>query len=386
MKIHFFLENSCSQLGFGDSIVIKQISSGLKKLGLDSEVSKNIEQLQKADIIFLSNVYLDLNPKMQLLMLLSKPYHLIPFYEDISHYLKSAFGFFAYHVSQLEKPSPISFEQYMLNFQFKVRDHNKLNEDVINGAQTLIANTHQEKQNLLRDYPDKHIEVIHWTAGQKFDGEEEEFTSIYGLTKKEYIIQVGRFEPRKNQIASILATKNSPKPLLLIASHIFDQHIPYAKCCIEIAKQRRKAPVIILSQHLESKAHPNVKIFKLESPLSTGQLKSAYIYSALHLHPAFYELPGFTTLESIKLGVPTIASNWSTLNSYLLENKVELSDKRLMYVDPTDVQTMSQLVETESGKSYPKMTHSLFEREEIDVAKEFNNIYNDCENRIKSLS
>ncbi|MDN3504657.1 MAG: glycosyltransferase [Rhabdochlamydiaceae bacterium] len=386
MKIHFFLENSCSQLGFGDSIVIKQIVNGLKLLGVESEVSNNLSHVQQADIVFLSNVYLDLNPKMQLLKLLSKPYHLIPFYEDVSHYLKSAFGFFAFHASKLQKTSPLTFEKFMHSFQFEVRDHNKLNRDVIEGAQSIIANTAKEKETILKDYPNKRVEVIHWAAGQKFDTPEEAFTSQYHLLKKEYIIQVGRFEPRKNQIASILSTKKSKVPLVLISSHIFKQHLPYVKCCLELARQARNSPVIIFSQDLENEDHPNLKVHKIKAPLSKGQLLNAYKNSALHIHPAFYELPGFTTLESAKLGIPTIASNWSTLKSYLLENKVELSDKRIKYVDPTDIETMSKLVDSEIGKSYSKLIDPLYERGDLEVAKEFNNIYNDCENRTKPLS
>lgn len=389
MKFHFFSSSKCNPLGFGDHVALQQLCLGLKQHGHICSISENPSDCIDADYVFLSNVYTDLNPKMHLLHLLEKPFHLIPFYEDIHTYLKPCLAFFAYHYTQLKNPSSLSFQDFLNRFQLSYRNHNQLNHSVVQSAVSCLTNSYHEKTVLMQDHPNSDIQVIHWPAGQTFDMPEEDFLSLCNLKYKEYIIQIGRMEPRKNQIASILATQHLEVPLVLVSSIIFKQHIPYAKTCIEIAKQQRKAPVIILSQDLSYDiSHPFVKTIHLNKPLSSGLLLNAYKSALVNLHPAFYELPGFTTLESIKLGTPTIASNWSTLKAYLRETRTQIPKDHIQYVDPTNIENIKKNLYACIEKSFPSIESPIYSYTPQDMAKEFLSIYGQggyyrCENRSK---
>ncbi|MCF7852164.1 MAG: hypothetical protein K9M07_02865 [Simkaniaceae bacterium] len=367
MRFHFFAPLSPPSSGLGDQIAIKQIAMGLSDLKHEVTISENISEVIEADIVFLSNVYLNLNAKLQVLTLLNKPFHLIPFYEDTELYLRHSMAFFTYHALQINMP----FESYCKKFHFPIYDHNQINQPALAAANSIFVNSVSEKRSILKKQPHHHIHVIPWSPGQILNQFSENFPSFCSLDQQSYILQVGRLEPRKNQIASILATRDIAYPLVLVATHLFENNKSYANTCIELAKQTRRSPVIILSMNLPSLKTPNLHIISLKAPLSTQLLMSAYQHAALNLHPAFYELPGFTTLESAGLGIPTIATEWSTLKDYFLEDDLYTLDDRIEYIEPTNIKGLETLINKKLGTKYPISNHPIYRRTYIDVAKDF---------------
>ena len=102
-------------------------------------------------------------------------------------------------------------------------------------------------------------------------------------------------------------------------------------------------------------------------------LLSAFFHAGLHLHPSFYELPGYTYLESAKFGTPTIASLWSSLKDYLTDSSGKYAlDDRIEYVLPYDLTAIRGLIEKKFGQRYPRSPElPIFQRTAQDVAKEF---------------
>ena len=131
------------------------------------------------------------------------------------------------------------------------------------------------------------------------------FLKFSGLGKKGYVLQVGRLEPRKNQLASVLAMRNRDLPLVLISSYIAIPHRRYAEVVLSAIVKWRRAPTIVYSEQLEPREEGALSVRKLErDQFGVDLLISAYQNCALHLHPAFMELPGYTYLEAAKLGHP----------------------------------------------------------------------------------
>ena len=91
-----------------------------------------------------------------------------------------------------------------------------------------------------------------------------------------------------------------------------------------------------------------------------------------HLHPAFCELPGLTYLEAAKLGVPTVASEWTTIRDYFTDPETQQStlDDRIVYASPHHVQRLKELVLQQFGKKFKKMDHPAFRRTKADIAIE----------------
>src|ERR1700687_2414991 len=105
---------------------------------------------------------------------------------------------------------------------------------------------------------------------------------------------------------------------------------------MEAIQRWRKGPTLLLSQTLPEGQLGSLRILPMpgREKLSTSMLQSAFAHAGLHLHPAFYELPGATYFESAILGVPTIASTWTTIDEYFLDPQL---DERIEYSLPYDL-------------------------------------------------
>ena len=169
-----FFRPACSLLGFGDNIALRQLMEGLSQSGHKTTMSEELSDCIEADHIFLCNTYLDLNPKAQALSLINRSYSLIPFFEDN---------------------------------QF---DHR--NSQLFTKANFVIANSEREKGAILFHYPSANVHVIHWAPGQEFEMSEP------FECPDSFILQVGRIEPRKNQLTTVSGNAREPPPS---CSHLF---------------------------------------------------------------------------------------------------------------------------------------------------------------------
>jgi glycosyltransferase involved in cell wall biosynthesis len=179
---------------------------------------------------------------------------------------------------------------------------------------------------------------------------------------------------RKNQLASILAMRNLDIPLVFIATESF--YPSYEQLCLQAIQKFRRAPTWVISQNLENTQKGSLRVFSMPNhcKLPFDMLISAYQNAGLHLHPAFCELPGLTYLEAAKLGVPTIASEWTTINDYFTDpvTGVETLDDRIIYATPHHINALTHLIEKHFGKKTDKsLRHPMFQRTKADVAKDF---------------
>ncbi len=252
----------------------------------------------------------------------------------------------------------------------------KENFPILEKAEICIATSATEHATLLRDSPGCHAKTIYLDSGIPDECVEQKNTSFLqwtGLTEGEYVLQVGRIELRKNQLGSILAMRDLDIPLVFIATESF--YPQYELMCLEAIKKWRKAPTLVISQHLASAQEGALRILPMPGgrKLPMEMLISAYQNAGAHLHPAFCELPGLTYLEAAKLGVPTIASEWATVRDYFIDPVTQQStlDDRIVYAPPHHVQALTQLVSKQFGKKFNAMNdHPAFRRTKVDVAKD----------------
>jgi len=383
MKLGFCLRSSAHERWGGDIKSVDEIVDGMKELGVDTQSSADFSQLAHCDFLFLTNTILDLNQEYNLISALGKPYGIVCFQEDAIRYFGPAYGFFIYIDQCLKKSTHDHFEFEIeklienpsIIHYFAPTPHLKAlaNYEVIKNASLCITNSQTEEKTLLRDCPHARSAVIPWTPGfaQSFQEPDDQFLKWTGLKKGEYILQVGRLEPRKNQLATILATKDLDIPLVFIATRSYSSE--YQDTCLEAIRKWRKGPTIVISETLNAQKDP-FRILEMpgKEKLSTEMLASAYANAGLHMHPAFQELPGYTYLESAALGIPTIASSWTTIADYFTCPKTgnyEL-DKRIVYAEPHNISHLTQLVKEEFGKKYPTCQHPIMHRKPIDIAKE----------------
>lgn len=372
----------------GDLIALYAIKEGMEQLGHQVEIGSTTEKIADADFVFLSNTCLDLRACCHLVRLLGKRYGVIAFHEDFIQYYGPSRGFYHYIREilneSIEEGVPFSLDHLYENPQLihyyapPPAKRGLLNYDVLKNAEVCIANSPTEAQTMKRDCPSCNAQVIPWSSGlaEELDREpNEDFLQLTGLQKKGYILQVGRFEMRKNQLGTLLATKDFDLPLVFIATTTAVHSTEYLFTCLEAIHKWRKGPTLIISQELPSYKSGNLTILQMPGgqKLPRETLLSAFGHAGLHIHPAFHELPGYTYLESAKLGIPTIASTWTSIRDYFTEEKTGhySLDNRIEYCLPYDLPGLTQLVWKKWGEEFsPDHSHPIFTRTKVDMARE----------------
>ena len=389
MRFAFVRPSGYSPWG-GDLKAISDIRLGLRDFGHESFVTSDPMEALKADSIFFIGTLLDQSAHLNFMRLMGREYGVIPFHEDHLLFSGASYGF-AYYVSSIldrrvEEGHPFSLEAllerpHLIFYYDRMRPINVLqNFEFLKNAKTIIANSHTEQQTLFRDVPGCNAKVVYWAAGHAGDLKKEPtdaFLRFAGVKKGQYMIQIGRMTLRKNQLATLLATRDIDVPLVFIA---MDHCEPsYEAVFFAAAQKWRKAPTLVISQHL-TKSHSKGAVKVIPTPggkiLSKEMLLSAVSHAGLHIHPAFYELPGYTYLESARFGVPTIASSWGSLKDYFNafpSTKYTLDD-RIEYALPFDVEALKGLAEKKFGKQYsPLPFHPIYQRSSTDVTRDFLN-------------
>lgn len=381
MKIAFVRPETYSEWG-GDLKAILDLQEGLHLLGHESFIVHNPIAALAADEIFFLSSLVNRSSDFYSMQLLRRRYGCIPFHEDSLLYSGASFGFVYYLSRCLSQKTEegVSFslerlyEQPHLIFYYdKMRPiHALQNEEFLRHADLVVVSSKMEQRTLLRDVPSCRSHVVFWGAGharQVTAPPTDAFLRFANLTSGSYILQVGRLSARKNQLATLLATKDLDIPLVFIAMdrcNTFYEHM-----FLVAALQWRKAPVIIVSQHLSAELSQGA-LRILPTPegkiLSTSMLLSAFAHAGLHMHPAFYELPGYTYFESARFGIPTIASEWTSLKEYF----PDAADDRIAYALPYDLARLKTLAEKKFGQKYPEFPlHPIYHRSTEEIARDF---------------
>lgn len=381
VKIGFFSEGDEGIQFVGDKRALQMLVQGLKHHGVESLLSCNPDLIASCDFVFLSNIIRDLKPRYHLLQMMGKPYGLINFHEDFIRYWGPCAAFYAAIEQCLEQerfpftlPHLQDAPDHVLFFSPPPRKESLNNYEVIKNAKLCIANSPTESLTIKRDCPQAKVSTIFWGPGmltQESYPEDLSFLKFSGLGRKTYILQVGRLAPNKNQLGTIIATKDLDIPLVLISNYAFFDD--YNRACIRAALKWRRAPTYIFSSRLEPFEEGPVKVIRFSSQFdfSTRLLVSAYQNAALYLHPAFTELPGFVYLEAAKLGTPTIATEWTTLRDYFIDPKTGAYtlDGRIHYVKkPYDTVEIQNAVEMMLGQTFAPSSHPILHRTEKDMA------------------
>lgn len=360
----------------GDLKVVSDLKAGLETIGCNVTLSSSMLHLLDADFVLLTNSARDLRAHFDLLQLYKIPFAVLCFHEDSIQYALACFGFANYLEKCLEgyieNAIPFSLDRlletpHIVNyFGFLPMRSPYYNYSVLQHAKACIVNSVTEEKVLLRDCPAAKSTIIPLSSG--FSSEEEtshqesSFLEFANLNEGEYILQVGRFETRKNQLASILATRHFDKPLVFISTKT---HQPwYEKLCIRAIKAYRSYPTLVISESLENIQTGHLRIVKMPNGkmLSSKMMKNAFRDSGLYLHPAFCEVPGLIFFEAARFGIPIVGSEWCTIKDTGL-NRIE-------YPLPFDVLAIERHVQKMYGKKEKPSTHSILSRSSLDYARD----------------
>lgn len=385
LKISILQRPTAKSTWGGDLVVLRDFAIGLRELGCSVDLVDSIDKTLSADFIFLTNICFDFRPLYNLLQLNQKKFGIIGFYEDILKYYSPCYGFYSYVRGVLEGKSdegyPLSIERLIENpnlIRYYPEIPHKcflINYHVIQSASLFITSSPTEKRTVKRDCPQANVKSILYRPSLTLHTDSTCFPEFIGVKSGQYILQVGRIEPRKNQLATILATKDLDIPLVFIATRHFKADEAYVVDCFKAIMKWRKAPTIIVSENIKNHQEGLLKIIQMpqEKKLSEEMMASAFKNAAVYCHPAFYELPGLVYLEAIQRGIATVASKWSAIKDYFIDEssgKYMLED-RVEYVLPYDIKELEAAIKKQLDRHYlANPDFPIFRRSKVHMAKE----------------
>ena len=340
-------------------------------------------------VAFISNTCDDRRPDMEILRHRGMPYVLIGFHEDFTLYYPICNGFCEYVSLMLQQRDVNNYcpniedlwsnPEVVLSLTEPVPSNVLYNLEVMRNALFCQAASDTEAATMRRDCPDARVHAVYWDIPLLRDAARgsDEFLQLTGLTSGEYLLQVGRLETRKNQLATVLATRHMDAPLVLVATRGYQRW--YELLVINAAARYRKGPTIIVSQeHPSQRINDRLRIIQMPGGehLSESCLAGAYRHCGLHIHPAFYEAPGYTYLEAAAAGVATVASAWGAVRDYCrFRTGDETMGGRFEYVLPHHLAGLEQAVVRNFGRRFePPTKHPIFRRTTEEVGKDTLNL------------
>jgi glycosyltransferase involved in cell wall biosynthesis len=183
-------------------------------------------------------------------------------------------------------------------------------------ADVLLPNSQAEAEQLMRLFrvPAAKIRVVPNGFDARFaQGDPALFMHRYGV--RDFVLCVGRIEPRKNQLNLIRALRGSGRALVILGD-VVPGHEAYAKACREAAD--------VDVRFLPAITH--------EDPL----LASAYAACRCLALVGWYETPGLAALEAAATGTPLVLPRGGCADEYF--------GPHAEYVAPRDLQRIRSAV------------------------------------------
>lgn len=178
----------------------------------------------------------------------------------------------------------------------------------------------------------KKIFVVPNGVDERFkDASPEEFVKKHGL--KDFIIYVGRIEPRKNQLNFIRAMKGSDKEVVFLGVPVSDFSEYYEQCREEAGANMHFIGRIEHDSTLLASAYAAAKVFALTS---------------------WFETPGLSALEAALAGANIVITNGGCAGEYFGD--------RAVYASPDNTRDIRRAID----KAYAKEKDDRLKRHILD--------------------
>ena len=300
----------------GDTVLMERLKEGLEKLGVEVRLDPDTrEDPSGYDIVHLFNFALPQMIEIQGRKAAEAgvPFVVSTLYEDVPsfHNQSHEWGRILIEYVQRGQDRKWFAERAGNN---KVEASPRFHNDwVAANAAALFTNGLAESHTISRDYG-RGARVREVKLGYEIStqGDPETFARQYGV--RDFVLCVGRFETRKNQLMLLKALEDTDIPVVL-AGGGFSYQPDYDWA---VRNFKRKGKTIILEH------------------VSAETLASAYMGCRIHALPSWYELPGLVSLEAAHYGKNVVATLNGTSADYLAE--------WAFYCDPADWRSVMNAV------------------------------------------
>ncbi len=338
--------------GGGDKVQVENTASELRKLGVEVDVvGGDIKDYSKYDLIHLFQ--LDWTPETYFLAKSAKVHNKPLVLSPIHHSVKEVQRFDDLYVFDFRRIARILFKDQHQRDTFKNIYRSFFNpkkivptlKSVIIGLKNMHTKTLKMSDYVLvqtmleaKDLRDTYNVDFKWKKIPNGVGEQflnlQNFSNTLGIS--DYILCVGRIEPRKNQLNIIEAVKNLREKknldlkLVFIGTSAGERHFEYKHLFSEAL---RKYPWIT---HIESVPYT--------------QIPSYYRFAKVGVSASWFETTGLTSLEALFCGTNAIASG---------DRAREYLGDLVSYCDPANIVSIEEALEKEYFAPRPSLNDSL---------------------------
>ncbi len=288
--------NALMQRG-GDTVVMENLAAGLRARGIEVTVDVDGRANPKDyDVVHLFNFALPEHTKMLGMKAYEAgtPFVVTTLYEEVSKFHNQstvAANRLVEYVNRGQNrewwnANKVDFARVTPSGTFD-------NHWTAEHAAALFTNGGQESKAIRRDYPNASA-TIEIKLGHEVGvaGDAALFEQAYGV--KDFVLCVGRFESRKNQLMLLKALEDSDITVVLCGGG-FTYQPDYDRA---VRNFKRQGKTIVLDR------------------ISPQMLASAYAAAKVHALPSWYELPGLVSLEAAHHGCNVVAADSGTTPDY----------------------------------------------------------------------
>jgi glycosyltransferase involved in cell wall biosynthesis len=311
MRVLFYTHSNAFKSLGGGEIQLLKTKEYLQKYGIDVKLYQSDEDFKDRDIVHFFSLSKDLLPKIRKAKSFGCKIVISPiFWPMIEYALKGELNL-AQKIKIIIK--------YLIDAKFSFFSKSKkmlLLADIILPNSKIEAKIIKEIFDLDWDK----FSVVYNAADKRFlKATPTEFLKKFGV--ENFLLNVGRIEPRKNQLKLLQSIKELELPTVFIGNVADRRYFYLFKKQIDKIKNTKIVFIPFISH---------------ESSL----LSSAYAAAKTFVLPSWYETPGLSALEAAMAGCNIVITNRGSTREYF-RNYVE-------YIDPSNIRDIRTKIE----KSY----------------------------------
>ncbi len=224
----------------------------------------------------------------------------------------------------------LRFPKFYSYFDYNI--HTLKAKHAVNNAHAIVAVSEQTKRDIVEYFnisPDK-IKVIYQKCQDvfrtKYSGEEIKNTLSKFNLPRNYILNVGTIEERKNVLKGLMAIKDTPYNMVIVGS---ETH--YTQTVKQYIANNKMTERVFFPKNIPSR-----------------ELAMIYQGASLFLYPSLFEGFGIPIVEALYSGIPVVTSTGGCF--------AEAGGPHSLYIDPKNEMDIKRAVETIESDSALRKT------------------------------
>jgi glycosyltransferase involved in cell wall biosynthesis len=321
-RILFLLREHATETGGGDTAYAHTIARNAPSTGCEIVVQEGGEVSRDCDLVHLFNfsTYARTQAHARQTIEQGTPYVVSSMYEDWPSFKLAAEELVQRWRVRLGLRPTVDLATYAEMHATEQHDMLAADRFVAEHARLVIATGPSEEARLARDFPGIRCRSIPVAVPELAAGDADAFREKFGTS--DFVLCVGRIEPRKNQLTLLEALADDPVDVVL-ATGGYAYRTDYLEAC---RRFHRRGRTLYLPE------------------LSPSEVTGAYRAARVHVLPSWFELPGLVTLEALRAGCAAVASDRGSLRDHLGET--------IPYAPPDDAAALRKAIESADAWSF----------------------------------